>query len=77
MTGHQPGRNAWDWPVSEAQLMTEQIKQPGNIARVLPLKRTRDTGRRKRPPQMPEKSDADKAKQRPTDDGSHHVDEYV
>jgi len=57
--------------------MTEQIKQPGNIARIPPLKRTPDPGQRRRPRQTPAKSESDEPLQRPTDDRSHHVDEYV
>jgi len=57
--------------------MSDEIKQPGNIPRITPLNRTRDTGQRKNPRKPPAKPDAEDRRQPPKDDQSHHVDEYV
>jgi hypothetical protein len=57
--------------------MGDEIKQPDNIGRVLPVYPARDTGPRKRPrqPSGPEKQH--KRRQPPPDDQVHRIDEYV
>ena len=57
--------------------MAGGIKQPDNVGRVLPLNRSRDPGRKKRPPDVPDKPQPEKRDRRPPDDSSPHIDEYA
>ncbi|MGB5202421.1 MAG: hypothetical protein WBR56_21255 [Sedimenticolaceae bacterium] len=57
--------------------MGDEIKQPDNIGRVLPVNPARDTGPRNRPRQPPAPDKRRKRRQPPPDDQVHRVDEYV
>jgi len=57
--------------------MGDEIRQPGNVGIVTPLNRTRDSGPRKQPRKPSPKPEAKNRRQRPADDQSHHIDEYV
>ena len=57
--------------------MAGGIKQPDNVGRVLPLNRSRDPGRKKRPGDVPDKPQPEKRDRRPPDDSSPHIDEYA
>lgn len=56
--------------------MADEIKQPGNIASVLPTNPSRGAGKRKRPAAPPVKEKEQRRRQHP-DDTPHQVDEYV
>lgn len=57
--------------------MSDEIKKPDNIARIAPPNPARDTGARKNPRKVPERSAPEKRRRPPTDDQSHQVDEYA
>jgi hypothetical protein len=57
--------------------MADEIKQPDNIGRVLPVNPARDTGRRKRPRQPPAPEGRQERRRPPPDDQVHRIDEYV
>ena len=59
--------------------MADEIKQSNNIARVHPMNPSRNAGQRKRQrkPSDREREQAERSPRKPSDDGVHHVDEYV
>lgn len=57
--------------------MSDEIKQPGNVARVVPTNPSRGAGPRKRPRQSPQKPGPQQRKHPPADDEPHRVDEYA